>query len=329
MPATMRDVAALAGVSLKTVSRVVNLQPHIRPEVAGRVRAAIAELGWVPNPSARALRTGRTGVVAVAVPHLRSPYAALLTEAIVNEATRRGLQSAVEPTGERGGRRIASAVRSIGSSVDGVVVVGPLADAPPDLLRPTDPVVAVQAGADVPVDAVDVDLVEAASLLARHLVVMGRTRPLLLGWDRFHGGDAEMTHALVGAGFGADVARVDGPRTRADGAAATRALLDGGLRTDALVCGSDELAVGALAVLAEAGIAVPDDVMVCGFDNIEDGAFTTPSLTTIDPLPGRLARVALDLLTDRLTSARRDGARRVVSQVELVRRESTMGAGLP
>ena len=80
--ATIVDVAKEAGVSVATVSRVVNLEPHIRPEVIRRVRAAIAELGWVPNGSARALRTGRTNVVAVAVPHLQRPYHALLAEAL-------------------------------------------------------------------------------------------------------------------------------------------------------------------------------------------------------------------------------------------------------
>jgi DNA-binding LacI/PurR family transcriptional regulator len=322
----MRDVAALAGVSLKTVSRVVNLQPHIRPDVVQRVRAAIAELDWVPNGSARALRTGRTGVVAIVVPHLRSPYLARLTEAIVTEVGRRGLQAAVEPVGDDT-EAVVAVLRSVGTAVDGVVLIGQPSAEVSAMLRRGDATVTVHAGLDVGVDAVEVDLVEAASLIARHLVVMRRLRPVLVGWDRFPGGEPELTRALAGAGIGEEVLRIGGPRTRADGAAAVQALRAEGIAADAVVCGNDELAIGALAALAEEGLDVPDDVVVCGFDNIDDGAFTTPSLTTVDPLPHRLARVVLDLLSDRLQATGPEEPRRVVSQVELIRRESTMGGG--
>ena len=327
MAATMRDVAALAGVSLKTVSRVVNLEPHTRPEVVRRVRAAIAELEWVPNGSARTLRTGRTGVIGVGVSELRRPYLSMLTEAIVSELYRRGLQAAVEPTHHRP-ERIAALLASRGRVFDGVVLIG---EAPPELisaLSPTDAVVAVHHGRTDHVDSVDADAVEAASLVARHLVVMGRTRPALIGMDRSQYGNDVLTAALAAAGIapvGPPIGQVQG---RADGARAAREILDRGGDVDALLCGSDELALGALAELARAGVTVPDDVAIVGYDNIDDALFSTPSLTTVDPGAARLARSAVDLLADRLAGTGGEVARRIISPGELVRRESTLGAGL-
>lgn len=340
MAATMRDVAALAGVSVKTVSRVVNLEPHTRPEVVRRVRAAIAELEWVPNGSARTLRTGRTGVIGVGVPELRRPYLSMITEAVVSELNRRGLQATVEPTHDQPDR-LAALLAARGRLYDGIVLIGPAADHPTDHpgdpdrpsdvlagLRPTDPVVLVHHEPTVTVDSVDSDLVEAASLVARHLVVMGRSRPALVGQDRTRQGNHAMTAALAAAGIAPAVPRVDGVVGRADGARAARDLLARAPETDALLCGSDELALGALYALVEAGVAVPDDVAIIGFDNLDDASFSTPSLTTVDPGAARLARSAVELLADRLAGTGGETARRVISPVELVRRESTLGAGL-
>jgi DNA-binding LacI/PurR family transcriptional regulator len=336
MAATMRDVAALAGVSVKTVSRVVNLEPHTRPEVVRRVRAAIAELEWVPNGSARTLRTGRTGVIGVGVPELRRPYLSMITEAVVSELNRRGLQATVEPTHDQPDR-LAALLAARGRLYDGIVLIGPAADHPADPdrpsdalagLRPTDPVVLVHHEPTATVDSVDADLVEAASLVARHLVVMGRSRPALVGQDRTRQGNHAMTAALAAAGIAPAVPRVDGVVGRADGARAARDLLARAPETDALLCGSDELALGALHALVEAGVAVPDDVAIIGFDNLDDASFSTPSLTTVDPGAARLARAAVELLADRLAGTGGETARRVISPVELVRRESTLGAGL-
>ena len=340
MAATMRDVAALAGVSVKTVSRVVNLEPHTRPEVVRRVRAAIAELEWVPNGSARTLRTGRTGVIGVGVPELRRPYLSMITEAVVSELNRRGLQATVEPTHDQP-ERLAALLAARGRLYDGIVLIGPAADQPADHpgdpdrpsdvlagLAPTDPVVLVHHEPTATVDSVDSDLVEAASLVARHLVVMGRSRPALVGQDRTRQGNHAMTAALAAAGIAPAVPRVDGVVGRADGARAARELLAREPATDALLCGSDELALGALYALVEAGVAVPDDVAIIGFDNLDDATFSTPSLTTVDPGAARLARSAVELLADRLAGTGGETARRVISPVELVRRESTLGAGL-
>lgn len=323
----MRDVAALAGVSIKTVSRVVNLEPHTRPEVVRRVRDAIAELEWVPNGSARTLRTGRTGLIGVGVSELRRPYLSMVTEAVVSELYRRGLQAAVEPTRHRA-ERLSALLDARGRVFDGIVLIGAV---PPELvaaLCPTDAVVLLHHEPTEHADSVDADFVEAASLVARHLVVMGRSRPALLGLDRVRGGAAILAAGLVAAGIEPPAVTVTDVAGRAEGARAAREVLDRAPATDALLCGSDEVALGALAELARAGVAVPGAVALVGFDNLDDASFSTPSLTSVDPGAARLARATVDLLADRLAGTGGDTARRVISPVELVRRESTLGAGL-
>src|SRR3954452_2600169 len=99
MAATLHDVAHLAGVSIKTVSNVINDYPHIRPATRERVEAAIAELGYQPNLSARSLRSGRTGVISLALPELSLSYFAELADSVIKAAERRGLTVLLEQTG--------------------------------------------------------------------------------------------------------------------------------------------------------------------------------------------------------------------------------------
>jgi len=334
MPATMKEVATRAGVSLKTVSRVVNREPHIRPETMARVEAAIAELGWTPNPSARNLRTGRTGNVGIVVAELRRPYLAMLVEALVHEAGRLGLTATVEPTHRRPGR-VSDVLGARGHLYDGVLLIDPEGLEPDTWGGSPQPVVVVQGGRwRAQVDRVDEDVVEAAGLVARHLGLMARTRPVLLGPDRARSAvdhedlSAVLRAALAAVGIEtAAVPRISlgGVGDRRAGARAAEAALRVRPDLDALLCVNDEVATGALSYLADQGIAVPDDVAIIGYDNLADGQFTTPTLTTVDPSPARLARAALELLTERLRGGAPAGPRQITVPVTLVRRESTMG----
>jgi DNA-binding LacI/PurR family transcriptional regulator len=337
---TARDVAALAGVSVKTVSRVVNGEPHTRPEIVQRVMAAVAELDWTPNASARNLRTRRTGLVGIGVAELRRPYLATLVEALVAEADRRGIQVAVEPD-HGDAARVRSLFDARGRLFDGVVHIGPVAAGVPTLGALTDrPVVVVQGGREVDgLDRVDEDVDEAVALIARHLAVMGRRRPVLLGADRARRADedpttpsAAMRSALAAARLDPDrvpVVTLDGVADRRAGAVAAVRALDDHPDVDALLCASDEVALGALAALAGHGVEVPGRVAVLGYDNLDDGRFSTPSLTTIDPGAARLARVALELLGERLAGRGPTRPSAVTLPVHLLRRESTLGLDLP
>jgi DNA-binding LacI/PurR family transcriptional regulator len=330
MHVTMRDVARHAGVSVKTVSRVVNREPHTRPEVIRRVHASIDELGWVPNGSARALRTGRTGIVGIGVTELRRPYLANLVEALVTEADRRGMQTAVEPT-HRSPESVRRLLDARGRAFDGVVLIGhDLPDGVPGALGERPLVVVQGAPSRHEADRVDEDAAEAAMLIARHLTVMGRTRPALLGSDRRGAGRTPMLAALAATGIDLEavpVASLEPPADRRAGARAAAEILSRNPEVDALLCANDEVALGALATLAAGGVDVPGRVVVIGHDNLEDGWFSTPSLTTIDPGRERIARAAFDLLGGRLDGSAPAHARSLVLPVKLVRRESTLGGG--
>ena len=340
MATTARDVAALAGVSVKTVSRVVNGEPHTRPEVVERVMAAVAELNWTPNASARTLRTRRTGLVGIGVAELRRPYLATLVEALVAEADGRGIQVAVEPN-HGDPDRVRSLFDARGRLFDGVVHIGPVAPGVVTRGALEDrPVVVVQGGREVDgLDRVDADVDEAVALVTRHLAVMGRRRPVLLGADRARRADedpgvasAALRAALAAARLGGDgvpLVRSDRVPDRPAGAEAAERALARHPDADAYLCATDEVALGALAALSARGVDVPGRVAVVGYDNLDDGRFSTPTLTTIDPGPSRLARVALELLDERLGGRAPARPRAVTLPVHLLRRESTLGQDLP
>ncbi|MEU6250509.1 LacI family DNA-binding transcriptional regulator [Glycomyces sp. NPDC047010] len=318
MRVTMREVAVRAGVSVKTVSRVVNEEPHIRPETRDQVRAAIADLGWQPNASARTLRTGRTGVVGIAVAGLRRPLLAALVERLVMELDRHGLHATVEPTHDDPAS-LTAALELRGHTFDALLAID-APDLPADAVAAQDgPVVRVDITRRLPaepaVDVVRADLDQAVNTALRHLSVMGHHRPVLIG----PGPLAEPGRAL---------ARVDpgpGEIGRAAGFKAAQRALTEHPGVDALICGTDEIALGALAGLHAAGVDVPGRVAVIGYGDLDDARFSTPSLTTIDPDPISLARNAVDLLTARLAAPGRP-PESVTVPVTLVQRESTSAA---
>ncbi|GAB4000454.1 hypothetical protein GCM10029992_32410 [Glycomyces albus] len=122
MSATLRDVAKLAGVSFKTVSNVVNGYPHVRPATREKVERAIAELGYKPNPSARSLRSGRTGAIALAVPELNLSYFAELASFVIASAERSGLVTIVEQTNGDRDRELALLQSPVLRMTDGLIL---------------------------------------------------------------------------------------------------------------------------------------------------------------------------------------------------------------
>lgn len=320
---TMKEVASRAGVSLKSVSRVVNGHPNTSEEVRERVERAIAELGWRPNAHARSLRTGRTGLIALSLPDLRTSSASQLAQALVTEAERQGLRVAIEPShGEAA--RVRRTLDARGAAFDAVVHLGPL---PPGLPDPADdpahPVVLVRAAGPVAgLDVVDVDAEAAAAAIHHHLRILSRSRVVVIG--REEGAGDGVTAALAAAFPGAPVLRPGASADRAAGRELAARALALRADADALVCASDELALGVLSQLLERGIPVPGQVAVIGHGSIDDGQFTTPTLTTVDLGASALARQVLDRVRARLDGDR-SPARRTVLPVRIVRRESTLG----
>ncbi|GIJ49302.1 LacI family transcriptional regulator [Virgisporangium aliadipatigenens] len=311
----LKDVAERAGVSVKTVSNVVNGYAHVRPDTRARVLEAIELLGYRPNLNARNLRRGRTGVIALAVPELDLPYFAELARHVVAAAARHDWtvlidQTGGDPTRER---EVASGIRD--HMIDGLVF-SPLALTGADLaaVHPTPMVLVGERVDHAGADHVAVDNVAAAHDMTAHLIGTGRRRVAAIGAQHTVEGVtarlrlAGYTAALEAAGLPVDPTLI-APAThwhRADGAAAMRALLESGARPDAVFCFNDTLALGALRALHDAGLRVPDDVAVAGFDDIEDGRYSVPTLSTVAPDKADLAALAVDLLAARIAAP--DGA---------------------
>ncbi|WP_229068956.1 LacI family DNA-binding transcriptional regulator [Actinoplanes sp. DH11] len=310
MAANLRQVAERAGVSVRTVSNVVSGFPQVAPETRRRVQQVLDELGYRPNAAARHLRGGRSGMIALVIPEIASPYFGELAGHLADEAEKRGWTLLVQQTGgdARRERELLDGVR--GQAVDGLVM-SPWALSPADLRRRPDAAPLVLLGeqdADGLLDHVAIDNVAAARELTRHLIETGRTRiaavglqPHLLNGTAARRRDG-YRQALAEAGLPHDPAlEVPVDRLhRADGAAAMRVLLGAGIRVDAVFCFSDQLALGALHAATGHGLRVPADLAVAGFDDVEDGRYANPPLTTVAPDKVAIARVALELLAGRL-----------------------------
>ncbi|MFI8633865.1 LacI family DNA-binding transcriptional regulator [Microbacterium sp. NPDC077663] len=313
MTPTLHDVARLAGVSIKTVSNVINGLPHVRPATREKVQRAISELGYTPNLTARSLRSGRTGVIALAVPDLSFSYFAELASMVIAAAEARGVVVLVEQTGgERDRER--ELLRSPRLGLTDGLILSPLGLEASDLSdRPTayPTVLLGERVYDAPVDHVTMRNVEAAQAATAHLLGTGRRRIAVLG---AHDADAEGASglrlqghraALADAGVALDPDLVVATRfwDRAGGAHAVRDLIARGVAFDAVFGLNDMLALGAIRALQEAGRRVPDEVAVVGFDDLDEARYSIPSLTTIDPGRRWIAQNAVDTLLGRVTDA--------------------------
>ncbi|MGJ6981676.1 LacI family DNA-binding transcriptional regulator [Aestuariimicrobium soli] len=338
MAARLRDVAELAGVSVKTVSNVVNDHPHIRDTTRARVEAAIAELGYRPNLSARQLKNGRSGFLALVVPEIESPYFADLGAKFSAAASERGYFTLFETThGSRNSEE--TILRGLPRlAVDGIVFSPLVVDAATIEERATQTPMALLGERAVPagVPLVSVDSVPASHAMTEHLIGLGRRRIAAIGREVI-APDGQATssvrlqgyrQALAEAGLPYDDALVVGVReySRGDGYAAMRTLLDLPEPPDAVYCFNDLMAIGAIRACHDAGLRVPDDVAVAGFDNITEGRYSTPRLTTIAPDLDALVAAVLDELIGRITGGipPNQGARVHVPWT-LEARESTLG----
>ena len=336
---TMRDVARRAGVSIKTVSNVVNGYPYIRDATRARVLEAIDELGYQMNLTARSLRASRTGIIALAVPEVSLPYFAELSEAVIRIAHENDLTVMVEQTGGKRERELTVLSSARGHLVDGVIF-SPLALGPEDADSLRVPFPMVLLGERIfhgPVDHVTMENVVAARAAVEHLIATGRRRVAIIGT---HAGEVVGTAALRHEGY-LQALRAAGlkvsPRLAADaspwhrstGAEAMVRLLNSGARFDAVFGLNDTLALGALRVLLRHGVRVPDDVAVIGFDDIEESRYCTPTLSTIDPGREQIARTAVEVLVERMGGAAAGSDHReVFAHFTLEARESTLGVAV-
>ena len=288
---TLEQVAARAGVSRATVSRVVNGSTTVDPRLAETVRQAVADLGFVPNAAARALMTRRVDTVALVAAESASrvfgdPFFAAIARGASLELGRAGKHMVLSmPHGADDLRRLESFLR--GGHVDGVLVVSE---------HDGRDVVSMAAACDVPAVVggrplasaaglafVDHDNADGGRLAAERLLGDGRTRvgtvagpqDMSAGIDRLQG-----FRSAMGSAFDSSLVQ-EGDFTTAGGRAATARLLARRPDLDGLFVANDLMALGAISALRDAGRTVPEDIAVVGFDDADIAAVASPPLTTV------------------------------------------------
>jgi DNA-binding LacI/PurR family transcriptional regulator len=309
---TIEEVAAAAGVSRSTVSRVVNGSTAVSPEALEAVKKAIADLNYVPNRAARSLASRQTHAIALVVPEdttrfFGDPFFAAIVSGINARLSRSDYVLNLFIANDDPGDKTTSYVRS--GAVDGAIIVSHhTSDLFIDRIASAVPV--VYGGRPVRERErdyyVDVDNVRGGHDATTYLIERGHrniatiTGPLTMpaGVDRLQGyRDALRAWEL------AEGAVVDGNFTADGGADAMRRILESGDRPDAVFVASDLMARGALTAIAAAGLRVPEDIAVMGFDDSPVATSVVPQLTTMRQ-PSfaqgeRMATVLLDLLAGR------------------------------
>jgi DNA-binding LacI/PurR family transcriptional regulator len=305
---TLNEVAARAGVGRGTASRVINGQAKVSEQAREAVERAIAELGYVPNRAARALKTQRTDTVALVIAESEErvfgePFFAGIV---------RGIGAALGDAGRQLVLLLAQASERRGTldeyltrqHVDGVLLLSLHDDDQlPGRIREhgLPVVVGGRASASIESDFVDVDNVQGARLAVEHLVGSGRRRiatiagppDMVAGHSRYEGYVA----ALEAAGLPVDDALVaHGDFGQASGETAMRSLLDRSPAPDAVFCANDLMAAGALRALNDAGVQVPGDVAVVGFEDAPIASSTHPPLTTVHQSPEAMGREMVAML---------------------------------
>lgn len=308
---TLDTVAAEAGVSRATVSRVINGSPRVSAEAKDAVDRTIARLGYVPNRAARSLVMRRTDSIAMVLREpdatvLSDPYLASIIIATSQALIGTGVQLVlVNAQNDAEHQRLADYVR--GGHVDGVLLASMHGNDPlPQILIRAGVPTVVGGRPDRPVPGltyVDVDNVGGGQLATERLIRTGHTRiatiagppDMTAGADRLTG----YHRALAGAGLRAGQVAF-GKFTRESGEHAMTDLLDAAPELDAVFAANDMMAIGALRVLRLAGRRVPEDVAVVGYDDIELAKHTEPALTTIRQPIVDQARTMTELLLSQI-----------------------------
>jgi LacI family transcriptional regulator len=300
---TIHDVAIAAGVSVSTVSRVLNNKSDVSPETARRIRLVIDDLGYASSLAARSLRSHKTNVIGIIMPNMDHAYSLQVLKGVSLAVMEAGYDLLAYTSGNRTLRTRAAweqqQVALLNSSItDGVIVVTPFAHA----LRTNGPLVAIDPhnqGADFPA----VISTNRAGVIAAMEYLLG------LGHRRigFIGGRPDLQSSqrrlqgyldsLAQAQIAVDPALIQmGDYNRATGYTCAQQLLALAVRPTAIFAANDNMALGVMAAAKEAGVAVPQDLSVIGFDNIPETAAADPALTTVDQALETMGRLAVAIL---------------------------------
>lgn len=326
--ATVRDVAAHAGVSAATVSRVFAHPQTVTLALRQRVLVAAQELRYTPHPVARSLARGRTGNIGLVVPDIAVAYSAVVVKAVAQRTRQDGHALFVADSDDRAADEVRLA-RAIAQQVDGLLLLSPtMADDDLRALAVTVPLVAINRHLDG-VAAVLMTSAKPASDAVEHLHALGHRRLVYLS------GPDNWSNATRQRAFVETCARLEVPAVvlgpfEPTFSAGVRAadLVVAGLSTGVLAY-NDDVAVGVLSRLADRDVPVPERVSVVGFDDTTLASMVTPRLSTVRLPIGAAGAVAVSLLGEVLRGDDVAGRGPVELAAELVLRASTGPAPSP
>ncbi|QCP49669.1 LacI family DNA-binding transcriptional regulator [Trinickia violacea] len=328
--ATIKDVAAVAGVSFTTVSHVVNNSRPVSADVRAKVERAISQLNYVPSAVARSLKARATATIGLVVPNSTNPYFAELARGIEDGCARKGYcvffcNSDDDPAKQRSYLRVLQEKRIdgliIASAGDDAVLAESLADA-------REPLVIVDRNIEgLAADLVQIDHEKGAYLATKHLLELGHAKIGCITGPVSTAVSAMRVHGFIRAMAERGIEIAPGAIVESDFSGAGGHLAAGQLfdtvRPTAIFACNDMMGIGALRAAAERGILVPQDCSIIGFDDIEFSAYTYPALSTVGQSVRALGETAAQTLIERITSDSGGPTRRRVVSPRLVLREST------
>ncbi len=307
---TISDVAKSAGVSVAAVSYALNGRPGVSEASRARILAAADAISFRPNSLARSLRKGKSPVVGLLLADIANPYYPEIASGVITGAASKDYQVFLAHTGLRGEVHGTAVAALLEHQCAGLIFTSAVEDVRPifaELLELGVPFVqAVRRLEPIAADFVGIDDRSAARELATHVLELGRTRPVILNGpaessasqDRLAGfRDALKDHSITSL----HPELVNGELTRESGASRTDLLLEAGDQApDALICGNDMIALGALDALAERGLRSPADVAVVGYDDMSFASSASLQLTTVEVPRHDMGETAAALLFERM-----------------------------
>lgn len=302
--ATIYSVADRAGVSIATVSRVLQGGSKVAESTREKVLQAADELNYLPVGSARSLAVKRHEALGLVLPELSGPYYSELLMGFEAGAAEFDHSVVLVLTEDKPEDSVA--VRRLATRVDGFAVLGSSAVPAPmaRALHGRAPVVIIAGDPQEGIDTMSTENLHSATELTRHLIGHGRERLLFVGdpdaapdvRDRYAGFVAAHREAGRRA-----LAPVRIPFREANGAAFAERILAGKVKADALVCANDELALSIMMRLHDAGVRLPDELAIVGWDDVMTARYVRPGLTTVRQPVRELGRLAADRLRKRLS----------------------------
>jgi DNA-binding LacI/PurR family transcriptional regulator len=334
---TIKDVAALCGVSTQTVSRVINNRPDVASDTRERIEDAIATLGYRPSAVARTLVARRSKTIGVLLAGMGHTGTTFTLRGIIDESANLGLTVLIAelPEGDSLDDPRPAISALIEHHVDGIIMSVPAVGQAVDRIRAVlpdrhEPVVFVKAGVSDKYSSVLVDNAAAVEEVVDHLVSIGRARIAHISgpanWHEAQDRREGWQRGLEKHGLTADPGLCEeGDWSPQSGAAAMSALLDRIPDLDAVVGANDRTALGAMHALRGRGLIVPDDVAVTGFDDIDEAAWFAPPLTSVEQPLAEMGRQAVRRLWSEFDGSA-TGPIVIPLRAELMIRESTIGA---